>query len=55
VYNLLGKEVATLVNNEMRAGSYEITFEPKDLPSAVYFYRLQGANLSDAKKMVLLR
>ncbi len=55
VYDLLGKEVATLVNNEMRYGQYDIPFDAENLPSGVYFYRLQGANLSDTRKMVLMR
>ena len=41
VYNVLGKEVATLVNEEKPAASYEVEFEASSLPSGVYFYRLQ--------------
>jgi hypothetical protein len=55
VYDLLGKEVATLVNEEMDAGSYEIEFNPKGLSSGIYFYKLQAGSFVATKKMILLR
>jgi hypothetical protein len=55
VYDLLGKEVATLVNEEMDAGSYEIEFNPKGLSSGIYFYKLQAGSFVETKKMILLR
>lgn len=65
VYNLLGQEVATLVNEKLRSGSYEVTWEPVGLASGVYFYRLDVRSLDPAggrkgsftetKKLILLR
>jgi len=55
VYDILGKEVATLVNKEQSTGSYEVEFRSDGLPSGVYFYRLQTGNYSKVKKMVLLK
>ncbi len=55
VYNLLGQEVATLVNGEMNAGSYKVTFDASKLGSGVYFYKLQAGNNSATKKMILLK
>ncbi|MBT8379041.1 MAG: T9SS type A sorting domain-containing protein [Ignavibacteria bacterium] len=55
VYDVLGNEIATLVNNEKQAGSYEISWYSENLPSGVYFYRLQAGNFIDTKKMILLK
>jgi len=55
VYNILGKEVATLVNQEKTTGNYEINFYANNLSSGVYFYRIQAGNFTDTKKFVLLR
>ncbi len=62
VYDVLGNEVATLVNEEKPAGSYEVEFNVVDLPSSIYFYRLQvypanggAGDFVETKKMILLR
>jgi hypothetical protein len=55
VYNLLGKEVAVLVNGEKPAGSYNLEFDAGKLPSGTYFYTLQAGNFVQTKKMVLLK
>ncbi|MEG8946385.1 alpha-amylase family glycosyl hydrolase [Rosettibacter firmus] len=55
VYDILGREVTTLVNEVQQAGRYEIKFNASDLPSGVYFYRIQAGNFSDTKKMILLK
>lgn len=55
VYDVLGREVRTLVNEEKPAGSYEAEFNGKDLPSGVYFYRIETGKYSDTKKFVLLK
>jgi photosystem II stability/assembly factor-like uncharacterized protein len=55
VYDLLGREVATLVNEEKPSGEYEIEFNAANLPSGIYFYQLNAGSFSETKKMVLLR
>jgi hypothetical protein len=55
IYNLLGQEVAELVNSPLAPGEYEIPFNASHLASGVYFARLIYGNLSDVKKMVLLK
>ncbi|MGB5287331.1 MAG: T9SS type A sorting domain-containing protein, partial [Ignavibacteriaceae bacterium] len=55
VFDLLGKEVATLVNEEKAAGEYEIEFDGKGLSSGMYYYKLTVNDFSQTKKMILLR
>ena len=55
VYDILGKEVATLVNKKQKSGNYEVEFEGKDLSSGIYFYRLRAGDFIQSKKMILLR
>ncbi len=55
VYDVLGREVKTLVNEEKPAGSYEVKFDGTDLPSGVYFCRIETSKFSDTKKFVLLK
>ncbi len=55
VYNLLGNEVATLVNEFRPAGYYEVTWNASNLMSGVYFYRIQAGNFTEIKKMILLK
>ena len=55
VYNLLGKEVAELVNGNKNAGNYEVEFDASTLPSGIYFYELKAGSFTQTKKMVLLR
>ncbi len=55
VYDILGNEVATLVDEYRDAGKYEITFNASNLASGVYFYRLKAGNFIETKKMILLR
>jgi hypothetical protein len=49
VYDVLGNEIATLVNEEIPAASYEVEFNGKELPSGVYFYRLNARKFSETK------
>jgi len=60
IYDLLGREVRTLINGELQSGSYSINFDSKNdfgglLSSGVYFYTLKTGDFSSTKKMVLLR
>lgn len=55
VYDLLGKEITTLVNQEMAAGIHNLEFDGTGLPSGTYFYRLEAGNYVETKKMVLLK
>lgn len=55
IYDSLGNEVSTLVNEFKEAGSYELTFNAESLSSGIYFYRLEAGEFSDVKKLVLIR
>ena len=55
VYNLLGQEVALLVNQEMDAGQHSVKFDGKGLSSGVYIYKINAGFFSSIKKMVLLK
>jgi len=55
VYDVLGNEVATLVNEEKPGGSYEIEFNGDGLTSGIYFYQLKAGSFVETKKMVLLK
>lgn len=55
IYDILGREVSTLVNGFNKAGQHEIIFDAQDLPSGVYFYTLQCGNFLQTKKLLLLR
>jgi len=55
VYDVLGKEVATLVYEEKPAGNYEVQFDGSNLSSGVYFYQLKSGEYIDTKKFVLLK
>ncbi len=59
VYNVLGKEISTLVNEQQSPGNYEVAFNAKSvdykLPSGVYYYKLQTGNLIQVRKMILMK
>ena len=55
VYDLLGKEVATLINGNLSAGFYTVPFNASELPSGVYFYTLRSGNFTQTKKMILTK
>ena len=65
VYDVLGNEIATLVNEEKSPGTYEVEFDGKQLPSGIYFYQLivsalqskdgKAGNYIETKKMVLIK
>jgi hypothetical protein len=55
VFDMIGREVATIVSKELSAGSYTRQWHAEGLPSGVYFYRLQAGSYLETKKLVLLR
>jgi hypothetical protein len=55
VYDVLGKEIATLVNEEKPNGNYEVELDAKELASGIYYHRITAGNFSQTKKMVLLK
>jgi hypothetical protein len=55
VFDLLGREVTTLVSEEMSAGSYSRQWNATNIPSGIYFYRLQAGSFCETKKLVLLK
>lgn len=55
VFDITGKEVAVLVNEEKNPGEYEVTFDGTNLPSGVYFYQLKAGSYSQTKKMLLIK
>ena len=55
IYDILGKEVHTLVNEQLSPGMYEVTFDGADFPSGIYFYQLRTENFIETKKLVLLK
>ncbi len=55
VYNILGKEVAALVNSNQNPGNYQIIWDAGNLPNGIYFYRLKVNNFTQTKRMVLMK
>jgi hypothetical protein len=55
VFNVLGQEAATLVNENKPAGTYSVQFDASRLASGLYFYRLQAGSYVEMKKLVLLK
>jgi hypothetical protein len=55
IYNIMGQEVATLINEEKAAGVYEINFNAINLASGTYLYKLQAGSFVETKKMILLK
>lgn len=55
VFNMLGEEIETLVDEVKPSGTYQVTWNAKDLTSGVYFYRLQAGDFVQTRKMILLK
>ena len=55
LYDVLGKEIKTLVNNELKPGIYEIDFNGGNLASGVYFYKLISGDFEETKKILLIK
>ncbi len=55
IYDVIGKEVMSLVNQQQVAGNYEIEFNASNFSSGVYFYKLQSGNFAETRKMILVK
>jgi len=55
IYDMLGKEISILANEEMNAGSYSVDWDASNYPSGVYFYKITAGDYSESRKMVLLK
>lgn len=55
VYDILGNEITTLVNQKQPAGNYRVSFKSNNLSSGIYFYKLTAGNFSETKRMVLIK
>jgi len=55
IYDIAGREAATLLNDRLKPGSYEVQWDAADCPSGVYFYKLMMEGYSETRKMVLLK
>jgi len=55
VFDICGREIRTLVNERQNAGSHSVQFNASDLPSGVYFYKIEAGKYQDVKKLLLLK
>jgi hypothetical protein len=55
VFDALGREIAVLLNEEVIAGNYSVSFNASKYPSGIYFYRINAGSFTDTKKMVLIK
>lgn len=55
IYDLLGREIQTLVNKELKTGYHEINIDANNYPSGVYFYRIQSGDFVQTRKMILMK
>lgn len=55
IYDILGHEVATLINEQLKPGNYEVEWDGTNYPSGIYFYKLITGDYTDTKKMVLVK
>ena len=55
VFNVIGKYITTLVNEEKQSGTYQVEFNGNNLSSGIYFYRMQADNYLQTKKFLLLK
>ena len=55
IFDILGKEITSLLNQQLQPGSYETDWNASDIPGGVYFYRLVSGNFHETKKMILIK
>ena len=55
VYDILGKEIQTIVNEHLQPGMYKVKFDGSGLSSGIYFYQLQSSNFRETKQMIMIK
>jgi photosystem II stability/assembly factor-like uncharacterized protein len=55
ILDIIGREISTLVNETLKPGSYEVTFDGSNLPSGIYFYKLTAGSFTETKKMLMIK
>jgi len=55
IYDIMGKEVKTLVNEFKQVGTYEVQFNASEIASGIYLYRIESGSFIQTKKMILLK
>ncbi len=55
IYDVIGRQVATLIDDEYQPGQYKVVFEAGQLATGLYIYRIQASNFRDTKKLMLLK
>ncbi len=55
VFDIMGREVTTLVNEHKASGEYKVEFNASDLPSGIYYYRMQAGDFISSRKLILLK
>ena len=55
IYNLLGQQISTLINENLKAGTYEVDWNASNLPTGTYFYKLMSDKFSETKKLILIK
>ena len=55
VYDVLGREITTLVNEQKAPGNYSVTFDASDLSSGIYFYQINAGEFNQTRKMILMK
>lgn len=55
IYDITGREISTLVNEQLSPGTYEVTFDGSNIPSGIYFYQLKTNTYSETKKMLIIK
>jgi len=55
IFDIIGREVATLVNQKLNQGTYVVSWQASNMPSGVYFYVIEAGDFKETKKMIILK
>jgi hypothetical protein len=55
IYDIIGREISTLINQQLQPGTYEVTFDGGKYSSGMYFYQLRSGDNVDTKKMLMIK